>query len=164
VTEEDIRDFLLSDYPRLVMALTMIAGSRTAAEDAVQEALARTWERSERGHPVESLAAWVRVVALNLARSRIRRAMAERRALARIPAPPPTDGVVELDGALELLAVLPHRQREIAVLHYYLDLSVDDVAAALRISPGTVKTSLHRARHALAARVQPNEEETPDVG
>jgi RNA polymerase sigma-70 factor (ECF subfamily) len=164
VTEEDISDFLHSDYPRLVIALTMIAGSRAAAEDAVQEALARTWERSERGHTVESLSAWVRVVALNLVRSRLRRAMAERRALARMPESPRAEGEVELDGALELLAVLPNRQREIAVLHYYLDLSVDDVAHALGVSPGTVKTSLHRARHTLAARLQPDPEEANHVG
>lgn len=35
-------------------------------------------------------------------------------------------------------------------LHYLDDLSVDDIAAALDISAGTVKTSLHRARHTLA--------------
>jgi RNA polymerase sigma-70 factor (ECF subfamily) len=48
------------------------------------------------------------------------------------------------------LAELPRRQREVVVLHYFVDLSIDDIATQLDIASGTVKTSLHRARAALA--------------
>ena len=57
--EGTIREFLVATYPRLVAAVALISGSRAAAEDAVQEALARAWERSERGEQIESLPAWV---------------------------------------------------------------------------------------------------------
>lgn len=67
--EGTIREFLRTTYPRLVAAVGLISGSRPAAEDAVQEALARAWERSERGEHIESLQAWVTTVAMNLARS-----------------------------------------------------------------------------------------------
>ena len=49
-------------------AVSLACGSRAAAEDAVQEALARAWERSERGEHIESLRAWVMKVAINLVR------------------------------------------------------------------------------------------------
>ncbi|HKZ76153.1 MAG TPA: hypothetical protein VJ259_05765, partial [Actinomycetota bacterium] len=55
IDEIAIREFLYGDYPRLVAGVALVAGSRPAAEDAVQEALARAWERSERGEEIESL-------------------------------------------------------------------------------------------------------------
>ena len=45
VDEVAIREFLHTDYPRLVAAVALACGSRPAAEDAVQEALLRAWER-----------------------------------------------------------------------------------------------------------------------
>jgi len=50
--------------------MTLVCGSMPAAEDAVQEALARAWERSERGQDIGSLPAWVTTVARNLLRDR----------------------------------------------------------------------------------------------
>ncbi len=49
------------------------------------------------------------------------------------------------------VAALPPRQRAAVVLHYFVDLTVDDVAALMGCSPGTVKSNLHDARKALAA-------------
>ena len=45
------------------------------------------------------------------------------------------------------------------VLHYYLDLGVAEMAATLGVHEGTVKTSLHRARRALAATLGERDEE-----
>ncbi|MGH2576157.1 MAG: RNA polymerase sigma factor [Actinomycetota bacterium] len=151
-----MREFLHTVYPRLVGGLSLVAGSRAAAEDAVQEAVARAWERSERGDEIESLTAWVTAVSLNLARSRLRRVAAERRARERMgsrvgtAAPVPSDAGERID-VLRALAALPRRQREATVLRYYLGLNVAEVASALGIHEGTAKTSLFRARQALAA-------------
>ena len=49
VDEVAIREFLHTSYPRLVAAVALTSGSRPAAEDSVQEALLRAWERSEKG-------------------------------------------------------------------------------------------------------------------
>src|SRR5438132_7132742 len=126
-----------------------MCGSRAAAEDAVQEALARAWERDERGHRIESLEAWVTKAAMNLARSRWRRLRVERRYAPRWRAvPEPSGELVDLRRGID---ALPRRQREATVLRYYLDLDVLEIAEALGVSEGTVKTSLHRARRALAA-------------
>jgi len=156
IEEIAIREFLHGDYPRLVAGVALVAGSRPAAEDAVQEALARAWERSERGEEIESLTAWVTAVSLNLARSRLRRVVAERRARERMvsrvgtAALAPSDAGERID-LLRALASLPRRQREATVLRYYLGLNVAEVASALGIHQGTAKTALFRARRALAA-------------
>src|SRR5262249_54201786 len=124
-----------------------------AAEDAVQEALARAWERSERGERIESLPAWVTTVATNLIRSGLRRIRAERRARSRAQLSSPAPNVdVRVDIATAL-KTLPRRQREATVLRYYLDMDVADVARTLRVSEGSVKTTLYRARQALAVRL-----------
>ena len=59
------------------------------------------------------------------------------------------------------VGALPVRQREVIALHYVEDLTIADVAAALEISPGTVKSTLHDARRSLAAtlRLTDGEEE-----
>jgi RNA polymerase sigma-70 factor, ECF subfamily len=108
----------------------------------------RAWMRSERGEHVESLPAWVAAVALNQTRSGWRRTMAERRARRRQPVSPaavPGPGEDHMDVA-SALATLPCRQREVAVLRYLLEMSTAEVAAALGIGEGTVKSSLARAR------------------
>ncbi len=50
-----------------------------------------------------------------------------------------------------LLANLPEEQREIIVLFYLQERSIEDVAAMLDLPEGTVKSHLHRARKAMAA-------------
>src|SRR5436190_11092690 len=85
LTEAQIREFLATDYPRLVNAMALVCGSFPAAEDAVQEALGRAWELGQRGRHIESLAAWVTVAARNLLRDRFRRLRVERRARATVP-------------------------------------------------------------------------------
>lgn len=154
VDEVAIREFLHTAYPRLVAAVALTSGSRPAAEDAVQEALLRAWERSEKGEEIDSLEGWVTTVALNLVRSGLRRMRSERRARARLHTPalgePPTADRIDVDRAL---AALPRRQREVAVLRYYLQLSTADAANVMRVSEGTVKSNLARARATLSERL-----------
>ncbi len=166
VDEVAIGEFLHTSYPRLVAAVALTSGSRPAAEDAVQEALLRAWERSEKGDEIDSLEAWVTTVALNLARSGLRRLRSERRARSRLArsavADPPAADRIDVDRAL---AALPRRQREVAVLRYYLQLSTAEVASALELEEGTVKSTLFRARAALARSLGIDEnEEANDRG
>jgi RNA polymerase sigma-70 factor, ECF subfamily len=143
----------------VVAGIALISGSRAAAEDAVQEALARAWERSERGERIESLKAWVTTVAMNQVRSGFRRLRAERRARQRsgpggrddVGGLPTVPGVEQAVDVRRALMALPRRQREATVLRYYMDLDVAEIARALRVNEGTAKTTLHRARRALAA-------------
>ena len=146
--------FLRESYPRLVVAVALVSGSYPAAEDAVQEALVRAWQREARDAPIESLEAWVATVALNLSRSGVRRAIAERRARHRAEPGPQATAPAASSDAVELeraLARLPRRQRETAVLRYLLEMDTKEVAAVLKVSEGTVKSQLARARASLAA-------------
>jgi len=132
----------------------------------VQEALVRAWMRSERGDPIGSLPAWVAAVALNQTRSGWRRAMAERRAERRlrermgaaVTAPSP-----EQVDVTRAFAVLPRRQREVAVLRYLLEMSTAEVAATLGIGEGTVKSSLARARTHLVEALAVHDTEVTEV-
>ncbi len=72
---EELERFFVSSYGRMVGAITLVCRDRFTAEDVVNEALVRAWERSTRaGHaPIRDLDRWVVTVALNLARSRWRK-------------------------------------------------------------------------------------------
>lgn len=115
--------------------------------------MARAWEGSERGVDISSPTAWITTVSLNLARSRLRRVAAERRARARLGArePSPSHSPEDRLDITRALAALPRRQREATVLRYYLGMDVKEVADVLGMSEGTAKTTLFRARQALAA-------------
>ena len=144
--------------------MALITGSRAAAEDAVQEALARAWERSER-EQIESLPGWVTRVAMNLSKSKLRRMRVEARHRDAVAPPPAVDAGAASDSKIDIkraLAALPHRQREVTVLRYYLGLNVAEIAGALELNEGTVKTSLFRARKVLAAVLGEPVEEAND--
>ena len=158
--EADLREFVLTEYPRVVAAVALVSGSDSAAEDAVQEAMLRAWDRSRRGYEIDSLAKWVTTVALNLSRSGLRRIIAERKARHRLmleSAEAPSDDKLDVARAL---AELPRRQREVVVLRYLLDMTTTEAAETMHVSEGTVKSQLARARTALAAMLHVDEEAT----
>lgn len=103
---------------------------------------------------------------MNLSRSGLRRLRAELRARERLVAAPSEPGTAQADARVDLgraLAALPRRQREATVLRYHLGMDVAEIADALGVSEGTVKTSLHRARRALAAALGVEEDEEEDA-
>lgn len=146
----ELEDCIRSQYGRLVAVVAVACGSATAAEDAVQDAFARAWERVERGAHIEHLAGWVVTAALNQTRSGWRHRQVEDRArplLVREERTTDADALVDLERAVR---ALPARQREAVVLHHLLDLDVATVASLLGVSDSTVKTALARGRATLA--------------
>jgi RNA polymerase sigma factor (sigma-70 family) len=86
-----------------------------------------------------------------MARSQIRRRKVRERYLGRRTVAPwgPSAEAGALIGAeqqrvLAALECLPDRQREAIALRFYLDLSEADIAAAMKVTPGSVKTHIHR--------------------
>jgi RNA polymerase sigma-70 factor (ECF subfamily) len=155
VDDDPIRTFVNGEYRQVVATVALVCGSVPTAEDSVQEALARAWERIERGDPIDRLAAWVTTVALNLAKSQMRRWRCERRARVKLgalrPEAPDAPGAsAEAHAVREALKALPRRQREVTALRYYLGLDVREIAEELGIAEGTVKAMLFRARQSLA--------------
>jgi RNA polymerase sigma-70 factor (ECF subfamily) len=160
VDPEQLDRFVADEYPRVVAAVTLVCGDASVAEDAVQEALARAVERRQ---DITNLAAWVTTVAGNHTRSRFRRLGRERRAVQRLTAGAEEhhaarDGVARAADVIDVhraVTSLPRRQREAIVLRYFLGLDVAEVAAHMRIAPGTVKALLHQGRRAMAAALAP---------
>jgi RNA polymerase sigma-70 factor (ECF subfamily) len=153
--DDRIRTFVDGEYRQVVATVALVCGSVATAEDSVQEALARAWEQTARGKEIERLPAWITTVALNLARSQMRRWRCERRARARLGALRPeihdvTGASGEAYAVRQALLALPRRQREVTALRYYLGLDVREIAERLGIAEGTVKAMLFRARQSLA--------------
>jgi RNA polymerase sigma-70 factor (ECF subfamily) len=137
-------------YDRLVRSLTVMCGDREQAADAVQEAFVKAHVRWRRISRYDDPIGWVRRVAINKLRDEHRRAGRKRRALARLAAHAPTsEQPVELDEFGRLLAALPRQQRVATALYYVDGMSVAEIAAALELAEGSVKSHLHDARKRL---------------
>ncbi|MEZ5238506.1 MAG: sigma-70 family RNA polymerase sigma factor [Microthrixaceae bacterium] len=109
------------------------------------------------GEQLASLEAWSMTVSLNWCRQQMRRRGAEKRALQRVDSPgsvETTSGALA-DDVKEAVLALPQRQREVAVLHYLLDLGVDPIAEIVGSSSGAVRNALFHARASLARRLGP---------
>lgn len=139
-------------YARLVGVLTLACGTRAEAEEVVQDAFVRLLPRWPAVSRYEDPEAWVRGVAFRLARSRWRRGVVAAKALPLLGraehVPGPTGDAVDV---VRVLAALPHKHREVLVLHHALGLPVERIAADLDLPVGTVKSRLARARAAAAA-------------
>jgi RNA polymerase sigma-70 factor (ECF subfamily) len=157
--------FYRDSYPRLVRQLWAVTGSRQDAEDVVQEAFVRAAARWGRVGTYDLPEAWVRQVAIRLASNELRRVRRGLSALLRLR-PGRQDGPSEDRPALvTALRDLPLRYRQVLVLHYLVDLPVQQVAAELGLPQGTVTTQLARGRLALAQRLGPdhNQHEAQNV-
>ena len=162
--DDRIRAFVDGEYRQVVATVALVCGSVATAEDAVQEALARAWEQTARGKEIERLPAWITTVALNLARSQMRRWRSERRARTRLGALRPeihdvTGASGEAYAIRQALLALPRRQREVTALRYYLGLDVRAIAEQLGIAEGTVKAMLYRARQSLAVALDDTQDD-----
>lgn len=154
--EGELELFCKLQYPDLVGLLSLYCGDRWAAEELAQEALYRASRDWKRVRLMDLPQAWLRRVAINLARSRIRRASVEKRAQTRFFALK-SNTYNETDAASavavrEAISALPHRQKAVLVLHYYGDLSFAQVADVLECPEGTVKSLAHRAISRLRSR------------
>jgi RNA polymerase sigma-70 factor, ECF subfamily len=146
----EIEQLFRAHYERLVRSLTIACGDAEQAADAVQEAFVRAHVRWRRLRRYDDPVGWVRRVAVNLLRDQHRRAKRKDRAIARLAAvPAPTMGAPQHDSLGELLDQLPPQQRTAVALYYVEDLSVGEIAAAMGLAEGSVKSHLHDARNRL---------------
>lgn len=136
----------LREHPKLVAALTWVAGDPHVAADATDEAFARAYANWRKVAQMASPGGWVYRVALNVVRRRMRRLALERRNVE-----PPREVAEVVDREIwTVVRKLPERQRVAVVLRYLLDLPEQEVAAAMGISRGTVASALAAARQRLA--------------
>ena len=144
-------DVFEHEYDRLVKALTIVAGDREEASDAVQEAFVRLVLGWDRLASYEDPAGWVRRVALNQIRDHHRSIGRQARLLLRIEEQyrAPQGASATDEGIWERLMRLPLKQRTALALHYVDELTAREVADVMHVSEGTVRQHVHRARQAL---------------
>jgi len=144
-------EFYRSTSARLMRYGYAVVGDLTEAQDVVQEAYTRAWQRwrTVAGHPHPE--AWVRLVVTRLATDRWRR-MARWRAVLHRSGPPESVHPPNEDTVLVVAALrqLPVAQRQALALHYLFDLPVAEIAAETGVAVGTVTSWLSRGRAGLA--------------
>ncbi|WIX80263.1 SigE family RNA polymerase sigma factor [Amycolatopsis carbonis] len=136
----------------------LLCGDWHRAEDLTQAALLKlylAWPRLSRH---DSLDAYARKIVLRTFLAENRRSRWKRERLTDAPPDvPTTDAETEHDMLVrQALAVLAPRQRAVLVLRYFEDLSVDETAAALGCSTGTVKSQAARGLATLRNRLGPH--------
>jgi RNA polymerase sigma-70 factor, ECF subfamily len=140
-----------ASYPTLIHQLTMMTRSRSLAEDLVQEAFVKCWQRWSHVRTLSDPAAWVRIVAVRQLISYERRQRVWRRIAPRLANGRAVDEMPHVDTDLwDAIAALPVHQRAALVLHYVEDLALEDIARESGVSVGTVKSRLSRARASLS--------------
>lgn len=154
---EDLRGLYREHRVELVRLAALLVGDE--AEEVVHDAFVRTHLAWGRLRDPDRALSYLRSAVLNGARSRLRhRKVVDRTRLGR-PGPGESAEATAMAGeehrrVVAALRSLPTRQRECLALRYYLDLSEAEIAAALRISRGSVKTHVHRGLAALAERLE----------
>lgn len=156
------------DHARsLVRLARLFVDHRDAAEDVVQEAFIRLARSLHRIDDHAKAGAYLRSIVLNLARDHNRRGLLSLRHSMATDALDPT-GVDEAIAASEehrhlirALRDLPRRQRDCVALRYLLELSVNEIADTLDLSPNSVKTHLKRGLARLRTTTGLPEDEEP---
>lgn len=150
----DFDGFYRDTSRRLLRYAYGLTGDPGEAQDLVQEAYARAWQRWRRLSGYEDPEAWLRLVVHRLSSDRWRRLGVRRSRAAADPPPPPAAPPSE-DTVLLVRAMrtLPAAHRRALALFYLLDRSVAEIAAETGASTGTVKSWLSRGRAGLAAEL-----------
>jgi RNA polymerase sigma-70 factor (sigma-E family) len=146
--DREFEEFVAAAWPRLRRAAYLLTHNSHDAEDLVQGALARSyanWGRVQR----DGAYSYVHRALVNGYIDSIRRRTPVPVEDAMEPDVPSGDGPLDRSDQRSeltaLLAPLSPRERSIVVWRYYLDASEQDVARALGVSPGTVKSTASRA-------------------
>lgn len=149
-----LTELFRAHYASLLRLAVLLADDRATAEDLVQDAFAKMHRSWGRLRDPDKALAYLRASITNGSRSRLRRLRTARRnPEPMVQAARSAEEIVadrqehaEVYAALDRL---PARQRQVLVLRYYSDLSEAEIASALGISAGAVKSHAHRGIAAL---------------
>lgn len=149
--------------PQLDQAYRLAYGmlhDREAARDAVQDATIRSWRKLGHLRPGTPMRPWFLAIVANQCRNIAR---ARWWSVLRIDSPPPVvladfeDRVAAGTDLRRALKKLSPEHREAIVLHYYLDLPLDEVAGIAGVPTGTIKSRINRGLAALRPFFAPME-------
>jgi len=165
-----IAELYQGHWHRLVRLAWLLLRDQLAAEDVVQDAFVATHRSWSAIRDDGRVVGYLQTAVVNGCRSVQRHNVVVDRQNVREAAAADAIGrgshgsaetealhTTERDAVLDALRTLPSRQREVLVLRYYSDLSEAQIAHALEISPGAVKTHAHRGLTALRRTIDPLE-------
>lgn len=146
-----LEGFLADRGAALLRTAVLLAGSREAGEDLLQQALERALQRWQRvdGNPEAYLRRTLYHLAVDRWRWRTRHPEVD---LGADLAPSGRDLAADVDlrdALVQALAALSARQRAVLVLRYFEQLTEAEIASTLGCSPGAVKSSAARGLHRL---------------
>lgn len=149
--DEEFAAYVAERRPRLFRAAWLLCGDSHQAEDIVQAALTRLYVAWPRVRRADSVDAYVRRAVVNAhldeGRRPWRREAAAGEGLPEVAVA--ASAVEEHDALWRALRALPLGQRRVVVLRHWWGLSVEETAADLEVSPGTVKSQTSAALAAL---------------
>jgi RNA polymerase sigma-70 factor (sigma-E family) len=154
-----LTEIYLREYGSLVRLAMLLLGDLPAAEDVVQEAFIALRTGWRRLRDAGKALPYLRQAVVNGSRSVLRhRAVADRNAPGHVTDEPSAESramtLLERSAVTAALRGLPARQREVIVLRYYADLSEAEIAAAMGISKGSVKSHASRGMAALRSTLE----------
>ena len=147
--------FYNAEYRAVVGLGYVLSGNRVLAEDLTQEAFIEAHRRWDEISRYDNPGAWVRRVMINRSRSKVRRIVAEAKAMTRLAGRPTVHGELpeRSEEVWAAVRALPTRQGQAIALRYWEDLGIVQIAEILDCSTETVKTHLKRGRASLAGRL-----------
>lgn len=157
------RELFEAYYKRTYAVVYNILRRRESAEDITQDAFIKAFQNINQLQDGAKFGAWLAVIASNLARNYLKR---EKKILLTDELPATEIGSqaddveaeairgLEIERVREAIRSLPPEHYQLVVLQYYYDLKVDEIAAMLKLRPGTVKSRLFRARNKLASLLE----------
>lgn len=150
---EGFAPFVRANTPALLRTGYLLTGSSAAAEELVQDTLARLFPKWERVEAADVPLAYVRRCLTNAFVNAQRRPSRRELAVDEVPDRPSdwdaAAHLAERDELWSLLRTLPDRQRAALVLRYFHDLPDDEIAASLGCRAGTVRSLISRGLAAL---------------
>jgi RNA polymerase sigma-70 factor (sigma-E family) len=156
----DLQLLYRAHWRYLVRLAVLLVDDVSSAEDVVQDAFVALHRKAERLRDPDAALGYLRTSVLNLSRSVIRRRQVARKHL-KVAEPEATAGADhdvllrdEHRAALAAVRSLPPRQSEVLVLRYWAGLSEREIADALGISTGSVKSAASRGMATLQKRLR----------
>lgn len=157
------RELFEAFYRRTYAVVFSILRHHESAEDITQDVFIKAFQNLKQLREPEKFGAWLAVIGSNLARNHFKR---EKKVVYSDDMAPfenggfnSTEEIVlrDLQGDQVRRAIreLPHEQYQVVILQYYYDLKIEEIATLLKISAGTVKSRLFRAREKLARILEP---------
>lgn len=161
ISKQELSALYRSHWASLVGTASWLLGDGPLAEEVVQDSFIRLVEHWHRLDDTAAAGAWLRRTVVNLSRTRVRRLVLGRRKHQLLAGRTPTtdrsadalgESLLDTDVGAAIRR-LSTRQRECIVLRYVHDLGVEEIAATIGVSSGSVKTHLHRALKTLGTEL-----------